>query len=41
VAIAQGVHRLPEAVVVVNRELSLGGQALERFLFPEDGIALD
>src|ERR1035438_8258989 len=34
VAVAQGVHRLPEAVVAVARELAFGGERAHRGLLP-------
>ena len=41
VLVAQRVHRLPEAVVLVGHQLAVGGQALERLAFPARCVALD
>src|SRR6185503_6216539 len=39
--VAQRVHRVPEAVVAVGRELPLGGEALHRLALPHRVIAVD
>lgn len=39
--VAQGVHRLPEAVVAIGGELAFVGQALHGFALPDGGVAID
>ena len=41
VTIAQGIHRLPKTVMLVGRELTIGGKPLKRVLFPSSGITVD
>src|SRR3954466_13294121 len=41
VLLAQRVHRLPEPVVQIGRELALGGEALERIVLPDGGVTRD
>lgn len=40
-AVAQRVHRLPEAFVKICAQVVLGGQTLERFAFPDRAVAFD
>src|SRR5471032_367428 len=39
--VAKRVHRLPEAFVIVDRELLVPSQALHRFAFPYRRVAVD
>jgi len=39
--VTQGVHRLPEALVVICRELACFSESLQRTLLPDALIAVD
>src|SRR5580692_2755113 len=41
VAVAQRVHRLPEALVTVGRELALRGERAHRLLLPHGAVAIE